>query len=50
MFYLLMYRKEIVGLCKSFKKLVAIYGAESTSSVAAMSSAALIAIPTKVNK
>ncbi|XP_025412288.1 EF-hand calcium-binding domain-containing protein 1 isoform X2 [Sipha flava] len=40
-------KKEIVGLCKLFKKLVATYGAESTSSVAAMSSAALITIPTQ---
>ncbi|XP_060841429.1 calaxin isoform X1 [Rhopalosiphum padi] len=40
-------KKEIVGLCKLFKKLVAIYGAESTSSVAAMSSVALITIPTQ---
>jgi len=42
------YRKEIVGLCKLFKKLVAVYGAESTSSVAAMSSAVLITVPTQV--
>lgn len=47
-FYL--FRKEIVGLCKLFKKLVATYGAESTSSVAAMSSAVLITIPTQVLK
>ncbi|XP_015370569.1 PREDICTED: EF-hand calcium-binding domain-containing protein 1 isoform X2 [Diuraphis noxia] len=40
-------KKEIVGLCKLFKKLVAIYGAESTSSVAAMSSVVLITIPTQ---
>jgi hypothetical protein len=47
---MLIFRKEIVGLCKLFKKLVATYGAESTSSVAAMSSAALITIPTQVLK
>lgn len=48
--YLLIFRKEIVRLCKLFKKLVATYGAESTSSVAAMSSAVLITIPTQVLK
>lgn len=48
LFKLLIFRKEIVGLCKLFKKLVATYGAESTSSVAAMSSAVLITIPTQV--
>lgn len=42
------FRKEIIGLCKLFKKLVATYGAESTSSVAAMSSAVLITVPTQV--
>lgn len=44
------FRKEIIGLCKLFKKFVATYGAESTSSVAAMSSAVLITIPTQVFK
>lgn len=46
----MLFRKEIIGLCKLFKKLVATYGAESTSSVAAMSSAVLITVPTQVLK
>ncbi|XP_050430665.1 calaxin-like [Adelges cooleyi] len=40
-------KKEIIGLCKVFKKLVTAYGAESTSTVAAMSSAVLISVPTQ---
>ncbi|XP_050536858.1 calaxin isoform X2 [Daktulosphaira vitifoliae] len=40
-------KKEIIGLCKLFKKLVTFYSTESTSTVAAMSSSVLISAPTQ---